>query len=369
MVDFSKALAESVSAERIDWEPWNLPPRAGALLIHDAKIGAVTTRTFTLCVPFDPNTVWVFVYSGTFAEDEGGRLLRQQFDHLGRSLQIHYDPVEVEQMVAALQRGRGLVAKLREHADRVQPDDAEHFYMISIGPDAIGYLRRHVTREEHVLTAPQARHRVAQEGLRVRERSWRFAGDGTVRYSRIDLFSSLDLASELIEDVQTQIPALDVPTQQLYVKRTQAVRKNNIIVSSFATSLDRTLPEPGKPLDTGPAYLDLAWMRVCPGLLLTAAPEPHAFAAYDVETRALLTQVFTPLGRRELTGQDDVVYAFEVREGLIDNPSLMYVDRRGTLVRLVAGKLAIQRVTREEVETKFGKRRDAARARFGLKDD
>lgn len=369
MVDFGKALAESVSAERIDWEPWNLPPRAGALLIYDTKIGAVTTRTFTLCVPFDLSTVWVFVYSGTLGGTEGARLLRQQFDYLAHTLRVHYDPVEVEQMVAALQRGRELIEKLRLRADQVQLDETEYYYTISIGDDAIGYLRRRVAREEHAFTSPQAQHRVTQEGLRVRERSWRFASDGTVRHSRIDLFSSFALTDELIEVVQTQLPAPDVPTQQLYVKSTQAVRKNNIIVSSFTTNLDRTLPAPGKPLDTGPAYLDLAWMRVCPGLLLTAPPEPHAFATYDTETRALLTQVFTPLGPRELEGDGQSTYAFEVREGLIDNPGLMYVDRKGTLVRLVAGDLVIQRVTRDEVEKRFGKRRDAACARFGLKDD
>jgi hypothetical protein len=220
-----------------------------------------------------------------------------------------------------------------------------------------------------VFTAPGAKHRDARQGLRVRERSWRFSEDGTVRFTRLDMFTTFDMRDELIENQMTQIPAPDVEPQQLFVRRDNVIRKEEALFSSLITSLDKTLPDPGQPLDVGPVYLDLGWQRLAPGLLFSAPSEPHAFAVYNTDTRALSSQIYTLLGPRKLEGVGGDVYAFEIREGLIDRPVLLYADRHGTMVRLVAGDLVLMRTTRESCEARYGARRDAACKRFNLNSE
>ena len=369
VVTFGKSLAENANTDRLEWETWKLPPRVGALLSYSSKIGAATTRTHCLCIPFDPSTVWVLVYSGTLLEPTDERQLRQDFDQLAGTLRVHYDPGEVEQLAAAFERGQALIERLHKQSSEVQLDEAEYYYDIAIAGKSIGYIRRRAAREEFVFSSPGAKYADSRPGLRVRERSWRFADDGTVRYTRLDMFSSFDAQNELIENKLTQIPAPDVQPQQLLIKTDQVIRKDDVLFSSFTTSLDRALPEPSKPLSVGPVYLDLAWVRVSPGLLLTAPKEPHAFAIYNTDTRSLVSETITPLGERELAGQAGKAYAFEVREGLIDRPSLMYTDRRGTLLRLVAGDLVVNRTTREEVERTYGRLRAEACQRFDLRDE
>ena len=369
VAQFGRELAESANATKLEWETWSLPPRVGAVLTYSSKLGATMTRTHTLCVPFDPGTVWVLVYTGAVFNEEDEHRLRRDFDQIVGTLRVHYDPGEVEQMASAFGRGETLLARLRKQANQVKLDETEYYYDIAIGGKSLGYLTRRVAREDQVLTAPGAKHQVAAPGLRVRERAWRFAEDGTVRRTRLDLFASFDLQNALIESQQTQLPASDVQPQKALVKTDQVVRKEDVLVSSYTTSLDRTLPEPSKPLSVGPVYLDLAWVRVLPGLLLAAPQEAHAFAIYNTETRALISLVVTPLGERTLEGYDGPACAFETREGLIDRPSLMYTDARGNLLRLVAGDLVVKRVSRDEVERTYGPRRDDARRRFSVADD
>ncbi|MCK4342621.1 MAG: hypothetical protein KAY37_12965 [Phycisphaerae bacterium] len=369
VIDFGKAVAESANAERLEWETWKLPPRAGALLTYASKIGATRTRTHCLCVPFDPSTVWVFVYSGTIADEAEQRRLRQDFEQLIGTLHVHYDPGEAEQLTTAFERGRTLIEKLHQQASRVRLDETEHYYEITIGRRAIGYLSRRASREEYEFTNRGAEHRDVREGLRIRERSWRFADDGTIRHTRLDMFTSFDMQNELIENQLTQVPAPDVEPQELLIKTDRVIRKDDVLFSSFTTSLDRTLPDPGKPLGVGPVYLDLAWVRLLPGLLYTAPREPHAFAIYNTETRSLSSQIITFLGERELAGHAGKAYAFEVREGLIDRPALLYADQHGNLLRLVAGDLVVRRSSRDKVERAFGPRRDDARQRFKMTDE
>lgn len=369
VVEFGKAVAEDAGAEQLTWETRAVPPRAAAVLSYSSKLGATLTRTHAFCVPFDAGTVWVLACSRAVSGPEDEQQMRRVFEQVIGTLRIHYDPAQEQQLAAAFERGQRLLERLRKDGADLPLDEAEYCYDLCVAGKTIGYLRRRVSREEYTFTKPEARHRYAERGLRVRERSWRFADDGTVRHTRLDLFSSFTGQNELIENQQTQIPAPDVQPQRLLTKTDQVVRKEELLFSSFVTSLDLALPGPSKPINVGPVYLDLAWLRVLPALLLDAPAEPHAFMVYDTETRALIAHTITPLGRRELAGQPRPVPAFEVREGLIDRPTLLYTDDHGSLLRLVAGDLIVRRITAEEAEREHGARRDAARQRFNLADD
>jgi len=142
-----------------------------------------------------------------------------------------------------------------------------------------------------------------------------------------------------------------------------------VLFSSFTTNRDRALPDPGKPISVGPVYLDQAWVRLLPGLLLGNSDEQHAFAVYNPEVRALISHTIQPLGPKPLAGYDGTAYAFEVRDGFVDRPSVCYCDERGSLLRLEAGEVTLTRAPRAEIEKKYAARRDEARQRFGMGED
>ena len=87
-------------------------------------------------------------------------------------------------------------------------------------------------------------------------------------------------------------------------------------------------------------------------------------AVYSWEVRALLCHVIRFLGERPAPGHEGRAFAFEVREGFVDAPTLLCTDSRGTLLRLESGDLLINRVPREEIERKYAARREAASKRF-----
>lgn len=367
IVDFGKASAELTNSPRVDWETWRLPPRAGAILSYTSKLGAITTRSHYLCVPFDPSTVWVFIYSGNLTSEPEAEPIRREFDQIARSLRIYYDPEEVDRLAPAFERGKALLARLHSQAAKVPLDETEYTYEMTVAGKPIGYFTRRITREEHVFSGPTAPRRDAEDGVRVRERSWRFAEDGSVRHTRVDLFSSFDLQSELMENQQTQLPPPDLPSQEVLVRTDQVIREKDVLLASTTTSRDVDLPDAGKPIRVGPVYLDQTWVRLLPGLLRDDAPEPLAVAIYDGETRALVTHTVRPLGERKLGGYDGLAHAYEVRDGFIDRPSLVYCDERGNPLRLEAGELIVTRISRHEADRKYGPRRDAARRRFPVR--
>jgi hypothetical protein len=258
IVDFGKASAELTNSPRVDWEAWRLPPRAGAILSYSSKLGAITTRSHYLCVPFDPSTVWVFIYSGSLASDAEAKLVRGEFDQIISSLRIDYDPEAAERLAPAFDCGKALLARLRSEAPTIRLDETEYTYDMTLAGKPIGFFTRRITREEYVFSGPSAARRYAEDGVRVRERSWRFGEDGSVRHTRVDLFSSFDLQSGLMETQQTQIPPPDFQPQDPLVRLDKVIRQKDVLVSSSTTNRDVDLPEPSKPVSVGPVYLDQA---------------------------------------------------------------------------------------------------------------
>lgn len=369
IIDFGKASAELVNSARVDWETWQLPPRAGAILSYRSRLGAVPLRSHYLCVPFDQNTVWVLVYSASAVDEADEALVRREFDTIAASLRVHYDPQEQERLAPAFERGRALLAEIRAQGAKVRLDEAEHVYEVVIAGRPVGYMSRRISREEYDFSTPGGKHRSFKPGLRLRERFWRFAADGTVRRVRFDAFTSFDRENERVEQQQTQIPAPDATGETPFMRTEQVVRDGDALFVGTSTNRDTALPEPGQPIAVGPVYLDQAWVRLLPGLLLGRNDELHAVAAYNFEARALVSITIKPLGPRPLEGFEQTAYAFEVREGLIGPASLVLCDERGVLLRHEAGEIVITRTTPEKVEREYGAQRDAARRRFQLPDD
>ncbi len=360
--EFLVSLGKAHGGRKIPQHRWSDEISERATLMVDTKLGGTRTITYYLCVPFDSHTVCVVLYAGAVAAPADEERLKTEFDEIAGSLRVQYDPVAAEAINAAFERGRAVLEELHAGAASVPLDGTERAYEIRLAEKSIGYLSRTCSAGERPGSAgPAAR----QPGLWVHEESWRFADDGTVRHARVDAFSSHDFRTELIENRQTQLPAADVVSQRLYIELDQCVREGNTLVSSFSTNLDVDLPEPQPPIPTGPRYLDLAWVRLLPELLLRAPAELYAFAIYDTQTRALVAYLIQPLGECELPDSGGARgYGFEAREGLVAPPSRMYTDLQGKLVRIEAGDLVLVSVPVAQVERTFGAQRDAARRRL-----
>jgi hypothetical protein len=282
---------------------------------------------------------------------------------------VYYDPEESERLAPALDRGKALLTRLHAQASKIRLDETEYCYELVLAGKPIGYLTRRIWRDEYVFSGPNAKRRNAKDGVRVRERWWRFEDDGTVRRTRFDCFSSFDHETELVENQQWELPAAGTPNAEALSRMERVVREVDVLLSSTSTSRDKTLPEPSKPISIGPVYLDQTWLRLLPGLLLGSPPELYALATYNFDTRALISLTIQPRGEQPLAGFDKPASVFEVREGFIARPSVLYCDAQGNMLRSEAGEFVVTRVPREDVERKYGPRRDAALQRYQLQDD
>ncbi|MGD8451571.1 MAG: hypothetical protein PVJ57_07105 [Phycisphaerae bacterium] len=361
---FEEELTELHKPHPLRHAEWKGLDRPAVLLTVDPVVAGRRTITRYLCVSFDPNTVWVLVVAGGVDEEAEAEALESFFKTLAATVHVSYDANDVQAVAAALKRGMAVLEELRSGAAGVEVDPAEHYYEMTIDGQPEGYMMRWMRRESQGLDDPRFDDR-HKEGLRVHEESWSFAEDGTVRNSELNLFSSLDLRSELIENRLTQVPAPDVQSQRLYIELDQCVREDTVLFSSFSTNLTLALPEPRRPLPVGQAYLDLAWARCLPRLLLKAPTESYAFWIYDTRTRALTIHRIQQRGPGLVPGGSGRPgYVFEVREGFAAEPSLVYTDARGQVVRMEIGGLVLTATDREQIDRRYGERREAARQRM-----
>jgi hypothetical protein len=289
-----------------------------------------------------------------------------EFTRLTETLRVFYDPQLAREMRVALQLGKDYLARyqLQEDARKLDIDESVRYYEILLAGKPIGYLTRQFTRESEPLQRPGGTSK-AKEGRRVRERSYRFADDGTAHFSTIDLFSSRDGETDLYELWQARIAPGDAVDPEPLITCDQCVREGDGLFSTYTTNRDEGLPEPRRPLKLDPAYLGLAWVRLLPALLGPGPRPMHAFTIYDSETRTLITHAVKPLGERPLgSDQGQKVYAFETRSGFAEQPGLVFTDAAGNMLRFEAGELVLALSDQTAIERRFGPRRDAASRRL-----
>ncbi len=376
---FGDQLARISGTERVGVK--KVDPTSGrpaAYVVVEARLGVERTRTVYYCVQFDADMIWVLAYATALGKTIGDRTeedtaeaarnvdIPADFTRLTSTLRVFYDAELARQMAAGLQRGKDYLARYQLQADirDLRIDDSIRYYQIHVADKPVGYLTRRFTREREPLQRPGSTSK-AKEGLRVQERSHRFADDGTVYFTQIDLFSSRDSETDLYEVSHAQVPPAGAAADEPLAVRDQCVREGDALFSTYTTSRDQGLPEPRRPLKLNATYLGLAWARLLPALL---GPEPQpalAFTVYDPETRTLITQTIRPLGETALPGRPDKrAYAFETREGFIEQPAIVYTDQYGNLLRLEAGEFVLTASDQETIEKMFGPRRDAANARL-----
>lgn len=351
-------------------------PRPEAYVSVEAQLGIDQMQTFYYCVQFDPDTIWVLSQASVNralpddANDQADRgtavQITDEFIRLARTLRVFYDPARARSMAAALKLGKDYLARfeLQEDIRRLRIDESVRYYEIRLAGTAIGYLTRQFAREREPLQQP-GHISNAKEGLRVRERSYRFAEDGTVHFSRVELFSSRDAETDLYELWQARIPPADAANPAALITRDQCVREGDTLFSTYMTSRDQTLPEPRRPLKLDSTYLGLAWVRLLPALLGPKPAEMRAFTVYDTETRTLITHTIEYLGGGPLPGAAATpAHRFEMRAGFVEQPAVIYTDAYGNMLRYEDGPIVLRSSTEAEIEQRFGQRRDDANARL-----
>lgn len=347
--------------------------RPTANVVAEAQDGLIRSRSAYHCVQFDEDVIWVLVYAEAAREtseepfDPGGELeIPAGMSALVKSLRVFYDPEIARGTAQALQRGRQYLAgfQLQEAAHQLRLDESVRYYEIQLAGKAIGYLTRQATREFEPLQNP-GRVSNAKPGIRIRERSYRFADDGVVHYSQNDLFSSRDGETDLYEMVQIRIPPTDKPEEKVLIMQDQCIRESDTLFSTYTTNRDAALPEPRQPIKLSSGYLGLAWARVLPALLGRGQTEPIAFSLYDAETRTLITQTIRPLGEKSYAkAPADKVFAYEIREGFTEKPGIVYTDADGNLLRFEADTLVFTLADEKTIEQRYGQRREAANRRL-----
>jgi hypothetical protein len=374
---FTQQLGSISGTRRVQVKGETETQRPAAYVYVEAQLGIDQTQTLYYCVQFDSDTIWVFSQATAVRRltneanrDEnitgtGDVLIPTEFTRLTKTLRVFYDPATARAIALALQRGKDYLARyqLQDDIRRLRIDELPRYYEIHLANKLIGYLTQQFTREDEPLQRPGPFSN-AKEGLRVRERSYRFADDGTVHFNKVDLFSSRDAETDLYELWQARIPPADAADSAVVITRDQCVREGDALFSTYTTSRDQALPEPRRPLKLDTTYLGLAWARLLPALLGPQPQEMHAFTIYDSETRTLISQAIKYLGERPLPGAATKARVFETRAGFVEQPAMVYTDAYGNMLRYEAGPLVLTLSSKPVIEQQFAQRRDAVNLRI-----
>ena len=361
---FTRQLGGITGVERVAVKGVENADPPAAFIMVDAKIGVDRTRTLYYCVRFDPQTVWVFTQAGvvgrTLAEDASPTTapadveIPRDFQWLVSSLKIRFDPKLAREYRDALRRGRKYLAHfdLQNRVHKLRLDKNVRYYQILLHRKPVGFMTRRLSRERRSLDADAD----GKDGVRVRELSWRFAADGAAQFNQVDLFSSEDGETDLFELWNARLS-----DRLLFSSRDQAVREGRTLFSSYLTSEDPRFPDPRAPINVDPSYLGLAWARLLPALLGPAPAPMLAFMIYDSETRTLITFGITPRGPITLPAAPSTdALLFELREGYVVEPSRLYTDRSGNMLRFEADSLVLKLADQKTIEVAYGKRRAKA---------
>lgn len=367
------ALALQTAANRRSLRP------AGLARVQTREAGRWATA-YLYATQFDRDLVWAVELRGI---DEGapvdaaGQELNPPawLDETLRTLRVSYDPLVAEQHAAAQRRAASYLAEqpLRARARTLRVDTSPRAYLIEQRGQTVGYLTRQVQREFEPLDRPGTFAR-PKEGVRIIERGWRFAPDGSAFSTEADLFASLDGASDVAQVTQVRFPP-EHSTQPVREQFVQSVREADVLIVTSRTRRDGDLPDPRPPIRLDDTYLAIAWARLLPALLRDAPAESLAFSVLDPALGVTVSTMITPLvsgdaaaGAAEAPGASRAAeptpgeaasLVFELRQGFAP-PRILQTDRFGNLEREDGDDETLRRAPLDQVEAQFARQRAQA---------
>lgn len=377
---FSERLSKIEGTLRVAVQDEPGAARPCAFVNVDAASSAESIRSIYFCAQLDDLTVLVFATAGVtgktdLLKPEESRATDAKFvvpdwiKACAGSLQVLSDARVSEEVRGALQRGKEYLARFRLQEDirKLRIDENVRAYEVLVNGQAVGYLTRQFARERQSLNESKKGGGKGRDGVRVRERSWRFGENGASRVSDVNLFSSIDGDTDLLEFDDTDLPQKNAQAKVI-TTRDQCVRGGDVLFSSFSTSEDRAPRDQRSPIKLNDTYLGLAWARLLPALLGPSAADAIAFSIYDAETRTLESFTIKPLGEKPLPGEPDrTAAAYEIREGMIAQSGTMYTDTNGHMLRFEQGDLVVRLADLAAIDRRFGADRKTATDRLERK--
>ena len=377
---FKEQVASVAGVLRSHGRPIQDGQRPAAAIVVDAQLPGGVTRSHYYCAELAPRTVLALMHAAPLSPEEGrvaaaggadsdlGLAPRPpEFEQLVADLRIFYDPQRASADKEAEARGRRFIARgaVKEAAARLRLDRSPRYYLIESAGRAVGFMSREISNERHSLDDPRHGKQVADapQGLRVREEVWRFEDGGAVRMTRLDAFSSLEGDEDLYDVWIGEIPASGAEAARPVMTRRQCVRQGATLVCSARHSDESEAPPAAKPVSLPANYIGLAWARVLPALLAPESQESLTFSIFDAATGSVVPLTLRPLGEASSPGSDRRTFKSELREGLGPS-SVVVTDEYGNLLRIEWEKAALSLASEQEVEQRFGARRENALRRL-----
>ncbi len=265
------------------------------------------------------------------------------------SLKLLVDASSEGKFEEALQEGAAWLSGLNRAAMEraIGPDE---FFEIRLEDEPIGAVR--VERADYAWKK--------RPGVRVRERGWTFEPDGRICRSQTTLFVGFDLRSERWKtSVTTLIPAKGDLPERLENAWEEGLRDGDVLLSSQAYQLGQP-PTENPPLRLPPTYAPRAVVRVLPRLLDDLdTKRTIGFMVFDHQRAGLVLRTVTLKGPSQLpvgASVEGKVFRIEEREGVSTEPSDVYVDDKGRVLRIKTGKLTLVPIEAKDLEVRFGKR-------------
>jgi len=270
------------------------------------------------------------------------------FDKIIDSFQILRTELTRKRIDAALRRGTALLRQAADGMLDVTAKVAEPNYLLFIRDgEKIGFVE----------ILEQATTLEKRPGIRILQNAWLFTEDSSISHMVQDVFLAKNLSQERWENRVEVLapPQTGVPRQTVVTMESGLRQDDTLIVKYNVPPSDETKE---RVLKVESSYASTAWQFLLPRLIDLTESELYAFSSYSSDRRGIVLRTFEVVGPSEVMvhGQSTPAFKLEDSEGLIPPISEIHVDKKGRILRVIAGPLQMQVTTRKQVERDYGSR-------------
>lgn len=344
---------EFSNVEILSQQVQDIAGRPGAYLAASYWYEGIKWLRLQAIVEVGPREHMVLLYNGPIRGPIRSQQEREPlFQQVLASLRLLEDRLSRAELEAALAAGKRWLSAIDEErlGKAILP---EQFLKFELEGKPVGFVR---------IGQSSARSK-GSAGVRIRERGWMFDGDGRLRRLQTNMFVSFDQHAENWKtSVTTLVPATAAGPAYIENALEEGLRARGVLLSSQVYQLSRPVKE-NPAMEVPEAYVSRVLARMLPQLVGDpATPRRLAFVEFDHQREDVVLRIVTLKGAAKLPGGGTrgKVYLIEQQEGVAGEPTKLYVDDAGRILRLEAGRLTLVPVKAEVLEREFASRVAAA---------